>query len=196
MNKPYNLVYQLYYKYLCFAISMFESDCYHNLNDIIPFSQSENTFIGDGINGSFIIEDALPSGANFYISVDNISSGYSYTYEEVTKTVTITPVPNNLSDVYIVWYIIGSFSDTLTIQEMDILSSGMLIPWQQEQLNRNNLLQQAVYSSDFKMNSQAEHIKQLNVSIDNQYWKNVKSKINEYSFKYNPNLNGLGGGLT
>ncbi|MDD3267492.1 MAG: hypothetical protein PHC75_09985 [Burkholderiales bacterium] len=195
-SKPTNLVYQLFYQYLCFAISMFESDCYHDLSALTPFSQSENIYTGSGTSGDFILTDEISSGANVYISVDDVSEGYSYTYTSSTKTVTITPTPILGSEVYIVPYIIGSFTDTLTFQEIDILASGMLIPYQQEHVNTHSLLQQSISTGDYKKTSQAEHIKQLRDLLDDQL-AITESKINKYSFKKNPDsMLGLGGGLT
>jgi hypothetical protein len=195
-SKPDNLVYQLFYQYLRFAISMFEDDCYHDLNTLTPFSQSENTFVGNGTSGNFVLDVAIPTGADVYISVDDVSDGYSYVYTSSTKTVAITPIPINLSDVYIAWYIKGEFTDTLTFQEIDILASGMLIPYQQEHLNTHSLLQQSISTGDYKKTSQAEHIKQLRDLVNDQL-KVTESKINRYSFKKDPdNLLGLGGGLT
>jgi hypothetical protein len=44
------------------------------------------------------------------------------------------------------------------------------------------------------MFSQGEHIKQVRTVVDNQYFKLLKSMINEYSYKENDTL-GLGGDL-
>jgi hypothetical protein len=196
MNKPTNLRYQLYYKYLLFAISYFNDDCYKDIDTHTPFSQKEYSFVGNGVINSFVLDEAPPENCLFYISVNNSSNGYLYSYNEETLTMNITPTPPNSSDIYVAGYIIGEFSANLNIKEKMILVEGMCVPWYEEFKNRNNLLQQAVYGSDFKRTSQAEHIKQLSISTDNHYWKNVKAKINEYTWKSNPdNLLGLGGGL-
>jgi len=194
--KPLNLIYQLYFQYLSFAISYFSDDCYKNLDNIIEFSMKEYEFTGDGINNKFVLDTAPPTDCEFYISV-NLDSAYTYSYNKDTLEITITPTPSNLGEIYVAGYIIGEFTDTLNMKEKIILVEGMCVPWLEEKRNKEELLSQSVSTSDYKKTSQAEHIHQLNISVDNQYWKNVKSMINEYTFKQDPNsLLGLGGGLT
>ena len=193
--KPLNLIYQLYYQYLSFAISYFNDDCYKNLDNIIEFDQKEYVFIGDGIKNKFVLDTAPPIDCEFYISTD-LSSDYSYSYNKDTLEITITPTPPT-GEVYIAGYIIGEFIEILNMKEKIILVEGMNVPYLEEKRNKEELLTQSVYSGDFRRTSQAEHIHQINISIDNQYWKNVKTLINEYSYKQDPKgLLGLGGGLT
>lgn len=192
--QPLNLIYQLYYKYLCFAISYFADDCYKNLNDIIEFQQQEYEFTGDGVNNKFVLDTKPPTNCDFYISV-NSSIDYTYSYNSTTLEMTISPTPASSTDIYIAGYIIGKFNNTLNIKEKIILAKAMNIPWLEEKRNKEELLRQSILTNDYKRSSQAEHIHQLNLSIE-QSWKDVKSLINDYSFKQNPNnLLGLGGDL-
>lgn len=194
--KPLNLIYQLYFQYLSFAISYFSDDCYKDLDNIIPFSMREYEFTGNGVDNKFILDTAPPTDCKFYISVD-LDSDYTYFYDDETLEITITPTPPNLGGIYIAGYIIGEFIETLNMKEKIILAEGMCVPWLEEKRNKEELLSQSISTNDYKRTSQAEHIHQLNISLDNQYWKNVKSMINEYTFKQEPNsLLGLGGGLT
>lgn len=196
IGKSKNLIYQLYYQYLQISISYFKYACYQNITDITPFQMTEYTFIGDGVTKIFTL-DSLPSiGSLFYVSINNIET-IQYAYDNVLNKITFNTIPALNSDIYVGSYIIGQFnSANLNFTEKDILCQGMIVPWLQQQRNSDQLLHQMVYGSDFKIYSQAEHIKQLNDSIDSQYLKFVMSRINEYSWKENPNgLMGLGGGL-
>lgn len=195
-NKPINLIYELYYKYLTFAISYFVDDCYKNLNNLTPFSQIEYEFTGDGVNNQFILDTAPPSNTNFYIDINGNIDGITYSYDVSNLKITVNPIPPLSSTINIASYIIGEFVEDLNMKEKAILAEGMNVPYLEEKRNREELLHQSVYGSDFKMYSQGEHIHQLNNSIDNQYWRTVKTMINDYSFKQNPNgLFGLGGGI-
>lgn len=195
-GKPDNLIYSLKFKWLKYAISIFDNDCYQDINTFTPFSQTEYEFVGSGANNIFTLNPIPSANCNFYISVDDINSGYSYTFDNINNQLTITPIPPLNSQIYISAYIIGSFNVDLTIREQNILSEGMLVPWLEQQKNRNDLLNQMVFSGDFKMYSQANHISEVDKISDNQYYKKVKSMINEYSYRRNPNgIKGLGGGL-
>ena len=194
-GKPDNLLYSLKFKWLKYAISMFDNDCYQDINTFTPFSQVEYEFVADGINNVYTLNPTPIGNSNFYISVDD-SSGYAYTFNSINNQLTITPIPPSNSPIYISAYIIGSFPIDLTIREQNILAEGMLVPWLEQQKNRNDLLNQMVYSGDMKIYSQANHISEVDKVADNQYYKKVKSMINEYSYRRNPNgVKGLGGGL-
>ena len=194
-GKPDNLLYSLKFKWLKYAISIFDNDCYQDINTFTPFSQTEYEFTSDGINNIYTLNPVPVINSNFYISVDD-SSGYTCVFNSINNQLTITPIPPLNSAVYVSAYIIGGFSVDLTIREQNILAEGMLVPWLEQQKNRNDLLNQMVYSGDFKIFSQANHISEVDKITDNQYYKKVKSMINEYSYRRNPNgVKGLGGGL-
>ena len=75
-----------------------------------------------------------------------------------------------------------------------ILSEAMLIPWDQEQLQKQSLLNQIAYGGEMKIYSQAEHISQVKDTLKTQYFDIVQSMISDYTYKYSPdNLKRLGG---
>lgn len=199
VNKPQNALYKLYYEYLKFAISYFRNDCNKNLDNHTGFVQSEYSFVGDGVDDEFLLSPAPTSYDNFYIETDNnglISTDYTYSFDENTNLLTITPVPPLNADVYVSAYGIGSFVDDLNMTEKVILAEGMNVPWQEEQLNKQSLLNHIIYGGGTKMYSQGEHIKQVKDVSQNQYFKLVKGMINEYSYKENLQaMYGLGGDL-
>lgn len=198
LGKPDNIVYSWKYKWLKYAISIFENDCYKDLSKITPFSQIEYEFISDGIKNEYILTPIPITDSSFYVSVDN-SDDYSYTYNKTTNTLTISPIPILNSNIYISAYIIGSFDESLNFQEQTILSEAMIIPYLEQERNRSELLNMMVYSGDAKIYSQANHLDTLNNIVDNQYYKRVRMMITDYSYKQNPNnskgLSGSGGVL-
>ena len=52
-NKPSYMLYDLYWKYLQMAISLFQYDCRKNLYDNVPFSLTEYSFTGVGVKNIF-----------------------------------------------------------------------------------------------------------------------------------------------
>jgi hypothetical protein len=201
VNKPQNLIYGLFYKYLEHSISYFLYDCFVDLNDRIPFSQTEYVFTSDGVDNQYLLSPSPPSGCDFYVGFrENNESEYNqtfdYTFDSMTNILTINNNPPNNYEVYIGAYIIGQFNKDLNIVERDILANGMMIPWTQEQLFKNSLLSQMIYGGSSKIYSQAEHIRQVKGISNNQYFNIVKTMISDYSYKGNKDKSrGLGGGL-
>ena len=196
-GKPTNLIYQLYYNYLKMAISIFQYDCYQNITDVIGFSQNEFSFVGDGIKNNFVLDIVPPINSLFYVSVNNIEiPKRSYTYDNINNKIIFNIIPTINGDIYIASYIIGQFNSAiLNFRELQIMTEAINIPWLEQNLNRDQLLQQMVYSSDFKIYSQSSHIQQLKNVIDTQK-RYVNQLINEYTYKACPNgVLGLGGGI-
>lgn len=202
-NKSTNLIYELYFKYLKYGIGIFEYDSTSNLNDRIDFSQNINHYIADGVDNVYLLSSTPTNDSNFYVGY-RINSDYNYTeiydtnyvFDNITNTITINVnIPANY-EVYISNYIIGSFVDTLKQSEINILAEAMLIPWSQEQLMKNSLLNMMIYGGESKMYSQANHINEVKDIRKNQHWINVQGMISEFSYKSNNNnYKGLGGGL-
>ena len=197
-----NQKYALYYSYLKYSISFFQYDSYPDITDNIPFSQKEYYYISDGIDQSFLLSPAPPTDCVFYVGYKNAddlsyTQVFDYTFSDITNILTVnSPTIPNEDIVYIGGYIIGQFNEDLDLPEINILSEGMLVPWEQYYINRNSLLNQMVYAGSTKLYSQANHIgKVLDVS-KSQYYGMLKGLISEYSYKANPNgILGLGGGL-
>lgn len=198
LNKPKNLIYQLYYSYLKMAISYFKYDCYKDISvaNVIPFSQVEYVYVANGITKNFTLDSIPPINNFFYVSIDNMEiTQLNYSYDSIDNQIIFDTIPLSKSNIYVASYNIGQFNADLEEREMDILSEGMIIPFLKEHINYSELLSQMVYGSDFKLYSQAAHIKELNDTLLNQQ-SYLKQLINEYTFKANINgLMGLGGGL-
>lgn len=201
VGKPQNQVYALFYAYLQHAISYFVYDCYVDLNDRVPFSQEQYYFTSDGVDNEYLLSPSPPIDCEFYVgyrpnSDTQFVQTYNFTYDSLTNVLTINDNPPNTYEIYVSGYIIGQFNQTLNIKEKDILANGTLVPWSQEQVFKNSLLNQIVYGGTSKIYSQANHINSTLDVVNSQYYKFVMGMINEYSYKANPNkIRGLGGGL-
>jgi hypothetical protein len=198
--KTTNQIYQLYFLYLEHSISYFVYDCNKNLTNYIPFSQQEYYFASTPTDKEYLLNPKPPDNCEFYVGYRENSDvaytqTYDFTYNSLTNVLTInTDMPNNY-DVYISGYIIGSFIDTLDLVEQRILSEGLNVPFDEEAVQRQSLLNQMIYGGTSKTYSQANHMKEIKDIAKNQYWNIVKNMINEYSYRSQSNLNGLGGGL-
>lgn len=201
VNKPANQLYKLYYLYLKSSIGLFMRECYKDIKNHTPFSQQEYLFKSDGIDNTLLLSPIYPpENCNFYVGYSKDSNTTyteitEYTYDLNTHTLTI---PSSLVSenylIYVSGYVIGSFNVDLEFDEQDILLQGMLIPFLQEQQNRNSLLTHMVYGASQKASSQGEHLKQIHSVVKDQEDK-VASMIKKYSYSANPeNLSKLGVG--
>jgi isopentenyldiphosphate isomerase len=89
---------------------------------------------------------------------------------------------------------VGSFNDILDLPEQRILAEAMNIPYDNEQTQKQSLLNQIVYTGSSKIYSQANHIDSVLNVAKNQYFNIVTGMINEYSYKSQKSLSGLKGG--
>ena len=74
------------------------------------------------------------------------------------------------------------FTNTLTLEEQEILAIGMIIAWLQPHINRLQLLKQVV-GSEFKLSSQANQLKELR-QLKESVKKDLDEMITEYGYNY------------
>lgn len=175
-----NLYYYALFDYLSFGIAQFRKYCYQDLDDRTDFSQEVYEFTGDGLSGDFVLTTTPPVGYSFYVSVDSTETT-NYTYNSVTETVTISPIPADEAAVYIGAYVIGSFTATLNMDEKRILAEGMTIPFQEYNINLTKQLNQMIYGSPVGLHSQANHNK-VNLAISEFQYKKIKRLIIDYTY--------------
>lgn len=200
-TKTTNQIYALYFLYLQYSISYFQNACMKDLTNYIPFSQQEYYFTCENSDNQYSLIPSPLSGCEFYVGFRASSDlaytqTFDFTFNSSTNILTISNNPISGYEVYISGFIIGSFNDTLDLIEKRILSEGMNVPFDNEQVQRQSLLNMMVYSGESKMYSQANHIKEVKDVAINQYWKILRSMINDYSYSSQSSLDGLGGGLT
>ncbi len=88
----------------------------------------------------------------------------------------------------------GSFEADLNEQEVSFLARGMVIPYLEFHLQKHRHLNQMVYSKDYKIYSQAQHIKEVRDTIT-EAKKELKQDLVMYSLFQSPdNLRSSGGG--
>lgn len=199
--KTTNNIYKLYYKYLKYAIGIFFRYCYKDLTNCVDYSETEYMFSANGTDNDFQLSSAPPVGSELYVGIKTTTDSLytevlpsNYTFNSSTKVLTITlPTLSTGTIIYVVPYVIGQFNSTLDFDEQNILSEAMIIPFLEEEQNRNSLLTQKIYGGESKLYSQANHIDSVHLVVEDQR-KKVDKLIKEYTYRANPDkLQGLGG---
>ena len=198
-DKPSYLLYDLYWKYLQLSIPLFQYDCRKNLLDLVPFSLTEYSFVGDGVNNIFQL-DPKPSieEPDFYIETQ-IDCGIpatevkKYMYNKENGAVILTNyTPAIGEEVKITTYEIGHFNADLGYDEKRILAEAMNIPYYEEQMTNSKILNFATYGGSIKMHSQAEQLKTLTAAYQSAK-RELEGDISHYSYRTAPKgLPGLG----
>jgi hypothetical protein len=85
------------------------------------------------------------------------------------------------------------FNVDLSIHEIEILSNLMKLEWIKRQMNSVNLLKQMIGDKDFRLTSQANHLKVL-IDLKMETEKEINSLMTKYS--YTNNRQSLYGGLS
>ena len=189
--------YSLCWRYLKFSISLFQYDCLREpasnsltkVQDHEPFYEKDYSYIGNGIDTEYHLPTPPREDYQLYVAVKNIEDKdytevLTYTYNPSNETIIFADPPPNNSSVKIIVFSVGSFNSHLDDREIAILAEGMVIPYLEEQRNNRRLLNQIVYGGSVKMHSQAEHLKIVNQSVNDQY-DVVDGLIKEYSYKSN-----------
>jgi hypothetical protein len=76
------------------------------------------------------------------------------------------------------------FNVDLSLYEIEILSNLMKLEWIKRQINSTRLLQQAIGDKDFRLTSQANHLKVL-IDLKSTTENDVNSLITKYSYTNN-----------
>lgn len=181
--------YELCFKQLIIGKAAFVYDCLKDLNKYTPYSVSEYSFVGNGIDNEFLLVPA-PNvlQTNIYIGVKNEEDDLlheidDYIYNPETNIITLGDAPLPNSKITIALFDIGSFDDDLDDDECAILAECEQIAYYESYLGNAKTLNQVTYSTTVKIHSQAEQLKQLsNVSII-QWRDRVESMINKYSYR-------------
>jgi hypothetical protein len=87
-----------------------------------------------------------------------------------------------------------TFNVDLSLHEIEILSNLMKLEWIKRQINSVSLLRQALGDKDFRLTSQANHLKVL-LDLKTATEKEINSLITRYSYSANRQslYNGLSG---
>lgn len=107
--------------------------------------------------------------------------------EEVMKGYLQNSIPRfrrckqNLNDIDLT---LKQFNVDLNFDEIDILGDLVLIQYLTPQINTINLIKQSVSNSDFRLTSQAAHLKIL-MDLRSDAERRVERKIVEYTYNFN-----------
>jgi hypothetical protein len=85
------------------------------------------------------------------------------------------------------------FNVDLSVHEIEILANLMKLEWIKRQINSVSLLKQMVGDKDFRLTSQANHLKVL-IDLKSETEKEINSLVTKYS--YTNNRQSLYGGLS
>lgn len=113
---------------------------------------------------------------NLQLTIDNYREGAEVTFKKCAKLLD----KNDTSNQY---------NQTLTNEEIEILSDAMVIEWSYPTVNRIDLLKERMTTNDYKLFSQANHIDSI-LDFVKMTEIRVKRKITSYTWT-NPTI--LGG---
>ena len=194
---PLNMYYSLCWKYLQVAISRFQYECIPDITNNSPFMEVDYEYICNGVDTEFqLTNNELITTPNFVITLslgnDEVENIANFEYNSETNAIILEDAPVSDAVLKIYEYQIGYFNVDLDYREKEILAQAMLIPYLEENQNRENLLNQFVYGGSVKIHSQAEHLKTIETALKEQI-KMVTNLIIDYSYRANlEDYNGLG----
>lgn len=185
---PINIYYSLCWKYLQIAISRFQYESIPDITDNVPFLETDYEYECNGVDTEFQLSEVnFAETPNFNIILtigDNKTTIPDYTYNSETNIITLSEAPISGTTLQISEYQIGHFNVELTYREKEILAQAMLIPYLEENQNRESLLNQFVYGGSVKIHSQAEHLKTITSALKEQRTM-VNNLIIDYTYRAN-----------
>ena len=125
------------------------SEMYMEMTELDTFEQLQG-----------ILLNAIPRFKLPRFDILNYEEGY------LDYSGTYKGVESDKREVPSIKWIGGTFSDILTVEEINILSLAMVIEWFIQQLNTTEYTKMKYSGSDFKFTSQANHMAKLKVMID------------------------------
>lgn len=207
-NLPEPMYYSLNWRYLQYAISIFQYDCNPptKITQYTPFQEIDYQFVGDGIDTDFLLSPTPLVNGQLWVGVRNddenngkykaLTEGIDYTFDNTTNIITFAQAPADLTDIWVASYIQGEFLADLSLREITILAEGMIIPLLEEYKNNRRISTSFVYGGSAKMFSPANLLDKNIGNADDQR-KYVDGLIVEYSYKNygwgNGGYVGLGG---
>lgn len=189
LKLPIYQYYSLSWKQLQTGKSEFEYDCLKNLDSYIPYSDEEYNFIGNGIEDEFELTPT-PSilNTNIYVGImkaneEDFIEHTNFTFDWATNIIKLNGVTPDLGDkILVTFYNVGEFLDDLNDNEKRILAMSMNVTFLQSQLVNIRSLNQIIYTKSYSIHSQAEQLKQLNVTL-REWTDELRYLITKYSYR-------------
>jgi len=179
---PDNIYYFMMSNYLMFATGIFCEYSYIDITEYTPFSQNIYTFSTSQDVTEFSLVPTPTDNAIFYVSVDGITlSSDEYSYDDVLNILTI---PTGGGEVYVGAYIVGEYTNDLTIKEKIILADAMTEWFVEGNVNNSSQLEQTMFAG-VELHSQANHSK---ANLDVEKFRNGKSFKNMLMYTYTKNM--------
>ena len=186
-GKATNLIARQMNNLLLLSISEFVAECIPDISpdNRISFEEKEYNLTGSAGDATFTLATPPTNSTGVYVRISDTSTTYTFSYDENTELLTITPALAVDSTIYASVYREGQFNETLNDVEKAILAEGMIIYFTERFRNTDELLDQSVYNRDARIHSQGNHIMSLNAAIHQQYRKRVLPKIRDYTWRFN-----------
>lgn len=127
-----------------------------------PYSVIEQKFLAKISDRFLLTMDAL----NLQLTVDNYREGAEVIFKKCKKLLDKDDTLNQ-------------YNQTLTNEEIELLSEAMVIEWSYPTMNRIDLLKSRITTNDYKVFSQANHIDSI-LEFVKQTEIRVKRKISSY----------------
>lgn len=127
-----------------------------------PYSVIEQKFLAKISDRFLLTMDAL----NLQLTVDNYREGAEVIFKKCKKLLDKDDTLNQ-------------YNQTLTNEEIELLSEAMVIEWSYPTMNRIDLLKSSMTTNDYKVFSQANHIDSI-LEFVKQTEIRVKRKISSY----------------
>lgn len=164
--------------------SIYFKNCTKDLTDVETYDYYTKTFIADGINNTFVIDD-YPTDPNedailMVCKVNNVDIT-TYTFDEETLTFTISSTLVDDDEVICGYDFSGQFNQTLDLQEEFILAKGMQMVWCDRQIYREEKLRDKIGTRDYTIHSPANLISKL-IELRNMTKKDLQEMVVSYSF--------------
>ena len=138
-----------------------------------PYSVIEQKFLAK-ISDRFLLTMEV---LDLQLTIDNYREGAEVTFKKCAKLLD----KNDISNQY---------NQTLTNEEIEVLSDAMVIEWSYPTVNRIDLLKERMTTNDYKLFSQANHIDSI-LDFVKMTEIRVKRKITSYTWTNATILGGL-----
>lgn len=169
-------------QFLSASRSLYFQNCRKDLDDRIPFKYYEQTFVGDEIETTFILDEYdntyFEQSLSVFVTQDDEDLPFTFDYDD--GIITITPAP--LGEFIAGYVYTGDFVEELSEEEQWILAHGMVIVWTSNQVRDYDKLKERMTSRDFhSLHSPANLLDKLITLREHSLMEVQRMRVN-YSF--------------
>lgn len=172
-------------EWLEYSIGNFIGVCLKELSNRTSFLRNDEVFEGDGIQTEFFLTNTPITDGEYYVALDGIEVDTDdYSYDSGDNKIVFVTAPALDVQIAVINYNMGSFSDDLDQDEINILAEFMKTPLSSFDLNNSNLLMLRVNNGDSFSHSAGAHIKAVQNVTDFNYFSMADTMMNIYSYRH------------